>query len=108
VSQLRGSWCDVGIDMSRVERLLAYFWGSSNDLLLSSNSSGSIGIFTLLTLLIGFPILRWYICRDNQDLAIYGLELLSRIVRGDSCVGDLERKAVRETTLGSTGGGGPQ
>jgi hypothetical protein len=38
--------------------------------LLSSNSSGSIGVFTLLTLRVCFSILRWYICRDGQDLAI--------------------------------------
>jgi hypothetical protein len=38
--------------------------------------------------------LRWYICRDDQDLTIQSLELFSRIVRGDCCVGDLERKAV--------------
>jgi hypothetical protein len=38
--------------------------------LLSSDSSGSIGVLTLLVLLIGFPILRWYVCRNDQDLAI--------------------------------------
>jgi hypothetical protein len=43
--------------------------------------------------------LRWYICRDDQDLTIQSLELFSRIVRGDCCVGDLERKAVRRRFL---------
>jgi hypothetical protein len=38
--------------------------------LLSSDGSGSIGFLTLLTLFICFSILRWYICRDDQDLAI--------------------------------------
>jgi hypothetical protein len=38
--------------------------------------------------------LRRYILRDDQDVAIWGLELFSRIVRGDRCVGDQERKAV--------------
>jgi hypothetical protein len=38
--------------------------------LLSSDSSGSIGVLTLLVLLIGLPILRWYVCRNDQDLAI--------------------------------------
>jgi hypothetical protein len=38
--------------------------------LLSSDSSGRIDVLTLLALLIGFPILRWYIRRDDQDLAI--------------------------------------
>jgi hypothetical protein len=43
--------------------------------------------------------LRRYICRDGQDLAIQGLEFFSWIVRGDCCVGDLERKAVRRRLL---------
>jgi hypothetical protein len=38
--------------------------------LLSSNSSGSIGVLTLLTLFICFSILWRYIRRDDQDLAI--------------------------------------
>jgi hypothetical protein len=38
--------------------------------LLSSSSSGSIGVLTFLTLFICFSILRWYIRRDGQDLAI--------------------------------------
>jgi hypothetical protein len=38
--------------------------------LLSSNSSGSVGVLALLALLISFSILRWYIHGDNQDLAI--------------------------------------
>jgi hypothetical protein len=38
--------------------------------LLPSDGSGSINVFTLLTLLIGFSILRRYIRRDDQDLAI--------------------------------------
>jgi hypothetical protein len=38
--------------------------------LLSSNSSGSVGVLTLLALFICLSILRWYICRDDQDLVI--------------------------------------
>jgi hypothetical protein len=38
--------------------------------LLSLDSSGSIVVFTLLTLLISFPILRWYVRKNDQDLAI--------------------------------------
>jgi hypothetical protein len=38
--------------------------------LLSSDGSGSISVFMFLTLLVCFSILRWYICRDDQDLAI--------------------------------------
>jgi hypothetical protein len=38
--------------------------------LLLSNSSGSISVLTLLTLFIYFSVLRWYIRRYGQDLAI--------------------------------------
>jgi hypothetical protein len=38
--------------------------------LLSSDSSGSIDVFTLLTLFICFSILRWYIRKDDQGLTI--------------------------------------
>jgi hypothetical protein len=48
---------------------------------------------------ICFSVLRWYICRDDQDLSIRSLEFFSRIVRGDCCVCDLERKAVRRPFL---------
>jgi hypothetical protein len=57
----------IGVDLSGVSRLKACTWGSSCDPLLSS---GSIGIFTLLTLRVCFSILWWYIRRDDQDLAI--------------------------------------
>jgi hypothetical protein len=79
-SLLRGSWCrmcllpSVVVDLSGVEQLLTYMlactWGSSSDLLLSSDGSGSVGILTLLALLICFSILGWHIRRDDQDLAI--------------------------------------
>jgi hypothetical protein len=38
--------------------------------LLSSNSFGSVGVLTLLALFIGFSVFRWYISRNDQDLAI--------------------------------------
>jgi hypothetical protein len=60
----------VGIDLSGVSRLKACTWGNNYDLLLSLNSSGSVGVFALLKLHICFSILRWYICRDGQELAI--------------------------------------
>jgi hypothetical protein len=59
-----------------------------------TNSSGSVGILTLLALFICLSILRWYVSRDDQDLAIWGLELFSRIVRGDGCADDLKREMV--------------
>jgi nickel-dependent lactate racemase len=58
-------------------------------------SSGGIGVFTFQTLFVCLSILRWYISRDNQDLAIWSLELISRIVRGDGRTGDLEGEAVQ-------------
>jgi hypothetical protein len=61
---------DVGVDLSGVSRLLACTWGSNNDLLLSSDGFGRISVLTLLTLLVYFSILRRYVCRDNQDLAV--------------------------------------
>jgi hypothetical protein len=38
--------------------------------LLPTNSSGSVGVLAFLALFICLSILRWYIYRDNQDLAI--------------------------------------
>jgi hypothetical protein len=43
--------------------------------------------------------LRWYICRDVQDVTIQSLELFFRIVQGDFCVGDLECKEDRRRLL---------
>jgi hypothetical protein len=60
----------VVVDLSGVNRLLTYTWGRSSELLLSSNSSGSVGVLALLVLPIGFSILWWYIRRDDQDLTI--------------------------------------
>jgi hypothetical protein len=70
------SWCrrcllpNVSVDLSSVSWLLAYTWDGDSELLLSSDSSGSVGVFTLLTLLICFSVLRRYIHGDDQDLAI--------------------------------------
>jgi hypothetical protein len=75
-SLLWGSWChrcllpNVGVDLSNVGWLVACTWGSGGKVLLSADGSGSIGVFTLLTLLVCFSILWWYIRRDDQDLAV--------------------------------------
>jgi hypothetical protein len=75
-SLLRSGWCrgcllpDVGVDLSSVSWLLACTWDGSGELLLLPDGSGGIGVFTLLTLIIYFSILRRYIRRDDQDLAI--------------------------------------
>jgi hypothetical protein len=52
---------DIGVDLTGVSRWLACTWGINNELLLSPDGSGSIGVFTLL---------QWHIRRDDQDLAI--------------------------------------
>jgi hypothetical protein len=84
----------VGVDLSGVGRRKACSWGSGRDLFLSLHSSGSVGVFSLLMLRICLSVLWWYICRDDQDLAIWGLEFFYRIIQGDRCVSDLEREAV--------------
>jgi hypothetical protein len=73
-SLLWGRWghkcllCEIGVDLSDIRQLEVCTWG--NDLLLSSGSSGGVGVFTFLTLRVCFSILRWYIYRDDQDLGI--------------------------------------
>jgi hypothetical protein len=59
---------EIGVDLSDIGQLEVCTWG--NDLLLPSDSSGGVGVFTLVTLRVCFSVLRWYICRDDQDLAI--------------------------------------
>jgi hypothetical protein len=41
----------------------------------------------------------WYICKDNQDLVIWSLNIFYRKVRGDSRAGDLKGKAFRRLLL---------
>jgi hypothetical protein len=89
--------CGIGVDLSDISQLEVCTWGS--DLLLSSDSSGGVGVFTLLTPRVCFSILRWYIYRDDQDLMIQSLEFFSWIVRGDCCVGNLGCMAVRRRLL---------
>jgi hypothetical protein len=71
---LRGGWwclhLDVVVDLPGVGYLLTYGWGSCNEFLLSTSSSGDVSVLVLLALFICFSILRWYIRRDDQDLAI--------------------------------------
>jgi hypothetical protein len=87
----------IGVDLSDISQLEVCTWIS--DLLLSSDSSGGVGVLTLLTLHVCFSVLRWYNCRHDQDLTIQDLEFFSRIIRGDCCVGDLECKAVQRRLL---------
>jgi hypothetical protein len=61
---------DVGVDLTGVSLWLACTWRSNSELLLSLDGSDSIGVFTLLLLLIYFSILWRHIHRDDQDLAI--------------------------------------
>jgi hypothetical protein len=73
-SLLWGRWCHkcllrgIGVDLSDISQLEVCTWGS--DLLLSLDSSGGVGVFTLLMLRVCFSVLWWYICRGDQNLAI--------------------------------------
>jgi hypothetical protein len=68
-SLMWGRWCHkcllcgIGVDLSDIGQLEVCTWGG--DLLLPSDSSGGVGVFTLLTLRIYFSVLRWYIFKDN-------------------------------------------
>jgi hypothetical protein len=76
-SLLWGSWCcgcllpDVDVDLTGISRWLSCKRGHNGELLLSPDSSGSIGVFRLLSLLVCYSILWWYVYRDDQDLAIW-------------------------------------
>jgi hypothetical protein len=63
--------------------------------LLTSYSSGGIGVLALYALLICLSVFRWYIRGDDQDLTIWSLEHFSQIVWGDGRAGDLKREVVR-------------
>jgi hypothetical protein len=73
---LRGTWCrgyllpDIVVDLPGVDWLLTSCWDNNNELLLATDSSSGVGIFALLALFICFSVLRWYVCGDDQDLAI--------------------------------------
>jgi hypothetical protein len=60
-SLLWGRWCHkcllrgIGVDLSDIGQLEVCTW--SSDLLLSSNGSGGVGVFTLLTLHVFFSVL---------------------------------------------------
>jgi hypothetical protein len=100
-SLLGSSWCcrhlltDIVVGLSDIKWLLTCTWGRSSEFLLSSNNYGSVGVLTLLALFICLSILWWYVCRNDQDLTIYSLELFSCIVRGDGCAGDLKCETIR-------------
>jgi hypothetical protein len=69
LSWLRGGWCRVCL-LAGVDWLLTCSWDNSGEFLLLTNSSGGVGVLSLLALFVCFSILRWYIHRDDQDLAI--------------------------------------
>jgi hypothetical protein len=84
---------DVVIALSSVRCVLTCGWRSGSKFLLPTSGSGGVGVLVLHVLFVYFSILMWYICKDDQDLTIYGLELFSQIA------GDLEREAVRRQLL---------
>jgi hypothetical protein len=56
--------------LAGVDWLLTCSWDNSGEFLLLTNSSGGVGVLSLMALFVCFSILRWYIHRDDQDLAI--------------------------------------
>jgi hypothetical protein len=58
-------------------------------------NSGSVSVLALYALLVCLFILRWYVCRDNQDLASWDLKHFSCIVRRDGRTSDLKREVVQ-------------
>jgi hypothetical protein len=73
---LRGGWCcgclrpDVIVALPDIAYLLTCGWGSCSELLLPASGFGSVGVLALHTLFVCLSIFRWYIRRDDQDLAI--------------------------------------
>jgi hypothetical protein len=73
---LRGGWScgclcpDVFIPLPGVVGLFSCDRGSCNEFLLPTNGSSDVGILALHALFVCFSILRWYIRRDDHDLAI--------------------------------------
>jgi hypothetical protein len=73
---LRVCWCcrclrpDVVVALPGVACLLTCSLGSCSEFLLPTSGSAGVGVLALHTLFVYFSILRWYICRDDQDLAI--------------------------------------
>jgi hypothetical protein len=73
---LRVCWCcgclhpDVVVALPGVACVLTCGWGSCSKFLLPTSGSAGVGVLTLHTLFVCFSILRWYICRDDQDLVI--------------------------------------
>jgi hypothetical protein len=61
---------DVVAALPGITCVLTYGWGSCNEFLLPMSSSIGMGVLMLHVLFICFSILRWYIRREDQDLAI--------------------------------------
>jgi hypothetical protein len=73
---LRVCWCrgcllpDVVVALPNIGYVLTYDWSSCSEFLLPTSSSCGIGVLALYALFVCFSVLRWYVRRDNQDLAI--------------------------------------
>jgi hypothetical protein len=66
--------------------------------LLTTHSSCGISIFSLLALLICLTILRRYVDGDHEDLSVWDLEHVTRVVGRDGRTSNLEREAVRDSS----------
>jgi hypothetical protein len=69
-------WCcgclrpDVVIVLSSVAYVLTCEWDNCSEFLLPTSDSSGVGVLALYALFVCFSFLRWYISRDDQDLAI--------------------------------------
>jgi hypothetical protein len=73
---LRVCWCrrclfsDVVVALPNISCVLTCGWSNCSEFLLPMSSSAGVGVLALHVLFISFSILRWYIRRDDQDLAV--------------------------------------
>jgi hypothetical protein len=109
---LRGSSCrgrllpDVDVDLTGISWWLACNWGRNGELLLSSNGSGSIGVFTLVVvrLFLHLVVVRPRRRPRSGDL---GSRSLLPDSSGRLLYGRLGTQGGQETTLGSSDGSEP-
>jgi hypothetical protein len=73
---LRVCWCrgclfsDIVVALPSISCVLICGWSNCSEFLLLTSSFAGVGVLALHTLFVCFSILRCYIRRDDQDLAI--------------------------------------
>jgi hypothetical protein len=83
-----GIWYNVACRLTCSSCCCIYFF-------LMTRSTCGVSIFALNTLLIYLARLRRYICGDHQDLSVWDLKHLTRIIGGDGHTSNLKREVVR-------------